>query len=212
MASKKRMTKAQTRVAIAKDVLKALDTKRIKATSGTYLQTSKAAARALAASVGIEARKDAYGDLEYNVADDKFDAQPRKPVKAPKACRVCAIGSVFVAAVDRFDKLTIGQTQAAILGGEVAAMREYLDPWFSHDQLSLIEAVYEGWTHSLPIGVSADDVDAEVERISGRPFNGGTERAAVAHSRVTADKRMRAIMSNIIAHRGTYVLPERNAP
>lgn len=182
-----RMTKAEKRVAIAKDVLEGLRLKKLVATNGTYFGFRD-----------NDERADWWSALGWNPrelwrvpVDIDLDAKPAEPIKAPKQCSVCAIGSVFVSAVDRFDELTIGEASRAFSGGNREAMTNYLGRWFPAKQLALMETVFEG--SDISKSLSVKDLAAAV-REHGRLAPLGAERT------------MEAIMRNIIRNGGALKL------
>jgi len=131
-------TKAEMRIAIAKDVLKLLNTKRVSATPGTYLYQD---------SEGVTT-KDVLKDTQFS--------------KRLKKCEVCALGAMFVAEVDINDKLgckfMVEENEVRVdsksiqLGREIMVKR--LSPFFSKAALNNIENVFEGndyfWNTTYP--------------------------------------------------------------
>src|SRR5687767_4934603 len=119
-----RMTPAQKRVAIAKDVLKHIRSKWLKPTHGEYFN--------------VPGVRSFYPDGQ----------DVRAIIKSFSSCRVCAIGACFSAAVNRFDELRLGLTCGdsniiqSISGPD--GMKNYLGQWFIDEQLYLIEEVFEG--------------------------------------------------------------------
>jgi hypothetical protein len=177
MAAKKRtteksfdkLTAAQKRVRIARDVLAQLAAGKFIATQGLYVE-----------GVPIEGAKST--------------ASLQTLFKKQKSCEVCALGSMFVASVERKNALNAGDLNGADLsenGKKVEYFGEftrsdctdYLGKFFDHDQLNQIEDCFEGGSCDGP-----GDVDFYV----------------FFDDEVEADERMRLIMENIVANGGTF--------
>lgn len=108
-------------------------------------------------------------------------------------CAVCALGAALVATVRRFDDVTIEpwvSTNVSLRGGR-SHLVEYLERFFSKEQLALIEIAFEGTSNIR--GITYPEVEIRVATHFGRhlsPF-----QCAVA------------IFQNIVANNGTFVLP-----
>lgn len=126
----KKMTLAQKRVAIAKDVIADLRAKRYIAEHGTYLD---------------------LGKFEYDENGKRMLPEDGRDVllSLPK-CSVCAIGAVFCAVVKRKDKIE----QSDLIWASDHDMIEFVKI-FSEEQLRLMEVAFEGATPRD--GVSGDD-------------------------------------------------------
>jgi hypothetical protein len=121
-----KMTAAEKRVQIAKDVIAQLDAGKLRAKRMRWV------AEPIIGAPDEEVR-DALGD---------------------STCHACALGAAFVCAVRRADKLTIrdafgwdplvdGEGNAHLsVGGQLVF--DYLKRFFSVDQLSMIETAFEG--------------------------------------------------------------------
>ncbi len=116
----KSMTKADARVAIAKDVLAALDAKKITASAGTY---------------GVL-------DLKNPVRD--FSVGVREILPDLKHCNVCALGAAAIALVGRENHLAVntypGVTEIRL---DDYHYRSLLREYFSGEQLAMIESAFE---------------------------------------------------------------------
>jgi len=123
----KTMTRAQRRVAVAKDVIKWLDQDKLVASSGTYLF----------AGYGNDDLSN-LSSVRLNNPDGSF----QDTLKTLPACEVCAKGAIFVCAVNRQNKVTNAETGNWGWTGE--EMRDKLRGLFSARQLDLIEAEFEG--------------------------------------------------------------------
>lgn len=167
----------QKRVLIAKDVITALDSKRFNATGMIYVD---------------------FGE-DFEVPNDN---QELCNIIKDKNCNVCALGALFVSAVERYDELSCqeiqfeqGRTYPVI--SDNRGFIKYLGQFFDIEQLELIECAFEG-----------------------RPTCGWilrNESHAIRRARIycgdhcsshwpAAKYRMRKIMNNIIRNNGTFDL------
>ena len=121
----RKMPLERQRITIAKDVLELLETEKVIAQSGTYMELDS--------------------DIEEKYWDD-WTAAPEAPVQLhelierSETCEVCGIGACFVAAVRRNDQVEASDMNAA---SDDRFMRSYLRNWFTKDQIELIEAAFE---------------------------------------------------------------------
>jgi hypothetical protein len=160
------LTPAQRRVEIAKDVLLKLDSKKIVAKHMTYLRADR--------PIVSEAAYDDGQSMKMILQD------------IPQ-CRACAMGSLFVAAVDRFNEFDASRIDSNDIddpGLDLGSLDGALRDHFDADQLQVIERAFEKWT--------IFDKDR-------KPFVWRPELK-------TADARMRAIAQNLIDNGGTFVL------
>lgn len=117
------LSRSEKRVAIAKDVIKLVNTNKIKPKSGTYLKIPKRLRE-----------------------DEKLD----KAIKEV-TCTGCALGACFIGLVDQGDKLRVSDILGeftdlnGIRFGSVDDndFRQHLRKVFSPKQLSLIESAFE---------------------------------------------------------------------
>lgn len=125
----KRLTKAQRRVAIAKDVLKHLRTMRIAA--GQYL----------------------HGYIESGI-DNGEDAQARLP-EIRKKCNVCAMGACLLGHIGAFDRLKMNSMFTSYGSPLVdrEEIVEILKNSFQKSDLLLIEAAFEKTYYSWTLDV-----------------------------------------------------------
>ena len=114
-------TKAEKRVMIAKDVIKAIDVLQIKPTHGSYLATSPFYSKALGSPEG------SFQDL-----------LPEIP-----ACTVCAKGAIFVCTVARQNQVTNDEAISHQFTDD--RLSEDLGGVFSASQLGKIESAFETW-------------------------------------------------------------------
>lgn len=124
-----KMSPPERRVAIAKDVLLQLKSKRYKATSGIYIDFKNPL-------------------IEYDNVADLSDA-PLCALSEGVKCDVCARGAMFMSACGLFDKLTASDMNmdadySSTLDGFDSEFQKYESRFFSRAQLALIEAAFEG--------------------------------------------------------------------
>lgn len=108
-------------------------------------------------------------------------------------CRACALGAVFACAVERAGGIRDFWEQPSVV------MRQKLGAYFTLWQLQLIETAFEA-SHGfavIPYGLSEEEEDAHYV----------ARDKAVEFGRAIRDpqERMRAIMENIVANKGTFV-------
>lgn len=177
-----KLKKSERAVAVAKDVLKHLDTLRM--TQGDYLS----------------------GTLKLPAEQiGKIDAGTQMQTLcdvATERCRVCAIGACFLSHVRLFNEVSLGD----VLGRQMfeyrkadaeylpfsivdTVMRRYLDDYFGRQNLQLIEAAFERCT-----GYAYGHHQAYDAVEFGAKF-------------ALATNRMQAIMENVIANNGTFIPP-----
>jgi hypothetical protein len=175
----KSLSPTQKRIAIAEDVIGALKAKRYKATCGTYVYST-------ATAKGFTKKNESALDIDL-----------QEILKANmKSCEVCAKGAMFVAAVERFDKLKIDvydssdRVLADFDGDE--SVCDHLSNYFDQDQLDLIECAFEGGEFMESHGIYEE---------------GETDWAArgYEHKYPNAHDRMIAIMENIIRNKGKFI-------
>lgn len=200
--SKNRKTKAQMRVAIAKDVLKHIATRKIRVESGSYLELERNQLRA----------------IEQSANDDPTSTS----TAVLKNCSVCAIGAMFVTAFNVHDGLTNNELLSTAVGGWrlgqfERGMLEYLSQWFTVKQLRLMEAAFE------TAGVNGSSLTT-TQYIKARRFQVAEASKMTKSERLALDDRLgvyksrrtlaierraerkllEAIMQNVIEHDGTF--------
>lgn len=162
-----KLTPSEKRVQIARDVLAQLRSKRLVATSGSWL-------------TGV------FGDSLYSREDVENNVELQDLLKKQETCEGCALGGMFMCAVERHNKLKVGNLPNDGLIDEDDAVN-YLRKFFPINQLDEIEAAFE----------------------RGGGARSGTEEAEDFASEVEDDEeRMRLIMENIIVNKGRFV-PEQ---
>lgn len=187
-----RMTKAEKRVEIAKDVLKQIKAQKYIAEQGTWV-------------CGVD-YDNHIGDVLWHAKEDgikTIDAKKDYTDKLTK-CYVCALGSLFVSAIDKYNHTKLSTENAHFLTEAKESKINPLLKWFTAKQLFLIESTFEGglggWSDS------AGDVFSNKEL--NRWYEVG-ENAVERYYDKYPDptKRLVAIMKNIIRNKGTFVLP-----
>jgi hypothetical protein len=174
-----KMSRAQQRVVVAKDVLALIQSKK-------YAPAHKGYLVGKVVDIGVDLAQSQRAGTSEEVRDLYIEAG------APR-CTGCALGSVLLACVLRTDELT---TSDLFSGGGVNTgnMVEYLEKYFSFKQLALIEKAFEG------SGVSGiDDMDEYQSE--------GLIAAAFGAQFKSPTARVIAIMKNIIANDGMFVPP-----
>lgn len=169
-----KLSPAEKRVAIARDVLAQISLKRLIPTNGRWLSG-----------------KD-DNDL-FSAKDEKKDLELQEILGKKRECKGCALGGMFMCAVELADKLKVSDLSSDTR--EENSMQQedvfaYMKKFFTLDQLNKIESAFE-------------------------QGDGATEDSDGAHwlsSEGDASERMRLIMENIIVNKGKFNLdkePER---
>lgn len=193
---------AANRVKVAKDVLAQINSKILRPEHQTYVELNKT----------IEVTDDnKMGDKQLcNVLDGM-------------KCSVCARGAIFVAAVKRFNDYKIDDLNFSVYREELSTVdsgdiSDYEEQFFEDHQIALIEGVFEG----EQVG-KAQDFYGTVSALIGKDeyqyaiFKAILEESdwdhnellSITHSYLgkSAKSRMIAIMKNIIANKGDFVIP-----
>lgn len=177
IANFKKLTPAQKRVRIAKDVLAQLENGKIVPAAGNYF--------------------DFYEILNNLEIEEDSKEQLCDVLNKADNCEVCALGAIFVSAVKRMDKITVdcyskhnGWGDGERFRKEEILMRIYLRSFFDTSQLRMIENAFEQ-RH-----IHNNEKYEELFQISVfmYPKNMGPK------------SRMQAIMRNIIDNKGEFVL------
>lgn len=186
----KRLSPAQFRMSVAQDVIAQLQAKTIVAVGGAYIE-----------NVPMEL----YGEVSDLVRAGADEASTSK-LKI-KDCTVCAIGSIFVSVFNKKNHMLPADLQRALENG-ATRMLDYLKPFFTLEQLSLMEAVFEE-----PVGFDPHDMDHETSvRAQVHRYNIKRDYKRSLHGRRLKDSDLDKhllinIMKNVIKNKGTYVLP-----
>ena len=187
-----RMTKAEKRVEIAKDVLKQIKANKYKPTSGVWV---------------MDTNGNEVDDLIYRVRDEDCDAivDLKKDVvcQLNGKCSVCALGSLFVSAIDKFNHTKLSPNCYMDFTEYKNSDYNPLLKWFSAKQLLLIESTFENrygaWTENTVYVLSSKEMIY---------WDDVVIPAIYAYCKKYQDEtsRLKAIMNNIIRNKGTFVL------
>lgn len=181
------MTPSRKRIEIARDVLRQIRIGRLIPENGTYFDAQLPS--------GTERIS---GEAEASEAMAKLER-----------CTACALGSVFMCAVQRFDKVKLMDLGHGHVGGHdwddsfsvgSERMREYLKSYFSSTQVYLIETAFEGGVISYYTIKSEDPTFTRREYSLARSYNRGVK---------SATERLERIMRNIERHGGRFTPSDR---
>jgi len=172
----KKLTKAEMRVAIAKDVIAQIKTAKYNPMQGCWVE---------------EVDGPDYDDWLFdNSRNCTVDVQVY--TKSIKKCNVCALGSLFVSAVNKYNN--VYGTYWSVSTNEVfdtteTNNRSPLLRYFTIKQIRLIEYTFEG-------GMGAVCFDDDHPMVN---------KAYAFYSRYPDSKdRLLAIMKNIVENKGTF--------
>jgi hypothetical protein len=177
----RRMTAAQKRVAIARDVIAAVQSQKILALSGTYVK---------------------HSGIDFNCVHEETSLQDLLKQNEGRCCEACAVGSILICAAKRFNKVSVGdvvdfgyadRSEAGIGLGDRKCFVKFLEKYFSKEQLVLIEAAFERKLTGLSLVYSEFTKSEEFQRSVQKYQDKSLSEALVA------------IMRNIIRNKGTFV-------
>ena len=180
---KAKMTAAQRRkaVEIARDVIAQLRLTRIVASPGNYL---------------IINDRNPESSL-YLLDNEPYNGSFKDALKKHKqiTCEVCAIGSVYIGYINRFNNVTTDQARET----DRLDMLQTLSKIFTEDQLCLMEAAFEGsWVYEASWFQALDN---------NSRYNFNSLIDDYYRKYLTANELLRAIMLNVIRHNGEFRLP-----
>lgn len=174
------LSKAEKRVAIAKDVLRQIDDKRIHVKQDMYFE---------------------LGRVPKEV-EDKLD----KFLENSPPCTVCALGACFASMVILGDRVSISSVVSLRYYDGKYIPTERLDDTrfrimlrraFTSTQISLIESAFEKF--------NAYDMDGNGFKIGEGNYGPSYDRAIEFGHKIKSNrKRLIAIMENIIENKGTF--------
>jgi hypothetical protein len=179
------------RVQIAKDVIAQLDDKRAIASPGAYLK---------------------FIDNIFMPEDRRTELQD---VIKDKRCEVCAVGALFVSAIDQYDNYNVENCKntygGLIIGVYGFSMFSYLKKYFSAIQLSMIESAFEGVSTSTAISNDIKYDEYGEPSSESKALMAKIDMAVDSYeaSIFPAEGRMRAIMNNIINNNGMFIPTEK---
>ena len=162
--TKSEVEKAKKRVLIAKDVIKLLDLKKIKSVRGLYL------------NLNGEDTKDSNAPVE-------------KVLKKKKSCQVCALGSLFYAHVNRFNKVKVKNLR-----------NEYYDARWNHPN-NQFEATQFNICKPLHSYFSQEQLLLIEDYFEENNIYSSTVNDYIPAKKMS----IRAIMENIIKNNGTFI-------
>ena len=183
------MTKTEQRVALAKDVIKQLTKKELRAVKGEYVSgpLSKAARQLNDISE--------YSESGFIYLNENLDMRDliNNQLKA-KTCTVCVKGALFLAHILRNDKVTLDEFINVELGNLRDKEASCPIPAFTPRQLDEIEMLYEsdGFFRGRVINWSDNDIKKFKtirKRLPSKP-----------------DERLKAIMRRIIKNKGRSII------
>jgi hypothetical protein len=204
----KKMTKAQKRVAIAKDVLGQLRQGTIEAESGSWcpilddIRFDRTVNKQVNKTIDTDGQY-VYGDMEKvtrKVKKALANVEVRSMILEGMAaqqenCSACALGALFTCAVLRKDELSVADVQKRVNNGnEFKVIKDYLGEFFSERQLDLLEFCFEQGSGAA--GSHNDDDE----------FLAAAEYGMDYHS---DEGRLTAMMKNIVKNSGKFVVPKK---
>lgn len=183
----------QQKVEIAKDVLALLHTRKIQARNGKYLFTYHVNFENALISI------DEGGEYEDALLIDRLRRLWKEAEEGyAQECGVCAIGSLFVGALDTFNSLKLSDIEEDVPTDK--HMIEYLLPWWDEYELRLMEFAFEGaWQ-------GEDDMmfDGEDDGDRGEWKDEVTRAYEIYQNYKGGEEGMRAILNNIISNGGSF--------
>ncbi len=195
------MTPQEARVTIAKDALAQIRLQKLKPVAGCYIGNSF--------------------DLSEKGKKDEISKAITKAV--PKNCEVCALGSMFISSVNRFNHIKLEDLVITGEGGgirtskdtgsrfindyneeEVRIEREsitkYLGKWFSQEQLDMIETAFEGEDLNGTLDEGIEDKVEDWREALAEQYDDDTDDDLGPFDTYILVK----ILQNIVKHNGTF--------
>jgi hypothetical protein len=182
------VTKAEKRVEIAKDVLKQIKADKYKPMCGVWFRDST--------GKGLD------DFLDYNTGQ-RIDAKKDVVEKLVGTCKVCALGSLFISAIDKYNHTKLDPASGCEAEIFTAVDRNNpLTKWFTARQMLLIENTFENecgaWCSSVVLN-EKEYLAWDMEVIPAiKEYNSKYPNPT---------DRLKAIMNNIVRNKGTFVLP-----
>jgi hypothetical protein len=171
----KKLSRAEQRVAIAKDVIAQLRAKRFIAES-IYFQLGKG------------------DDISIYVDDDA----PAAACIMQTGCQVCGIGSIFTGAVLKDPKIKMSDVDSGDRDDQV----QYLRRWFSERQLDLIENYFESNTGAA-LSIDFNYLDGDCEEEHGEYYEHRFKMHPIVKE-YDNEARLTMIMQNIVSNDGVF--------
>lgn len=202
-AAFKRLSKAQQRVAIAKDALKQLNANKYKASPGDWCNTAlpksfNTELDKLSGFAGTSKEQSAMKDALNEVHQKNSNVLQPLLLEPGVTCEVCALGSLFASAVRKADGCDInplrytaeyGKKGHEFADGDIF---DTLSSFFSDDQQRLMELAFEQ-------GEGATAIESKRDLKAARMFP----------STSTPTQRLRSILNNLIKNDGTFKIDQR---
>lgn len=186
--TKKRLTKSQMRVAIAKDVLAQMKAKKIIADTGCWVYDPKMGYM----ETYMDGLIDKFLDDPKNDCCEFTEFHAKDFTSKVNKCKVCALGSIFVSAANLYDNIVLDTRDPSDVFDSIKTSP--LTKYFSADELLMIESSYEGQD-----GACFDDLNIK---------EAGLANAYYISFKNDKD-RLAAIMKNIIRNKG-YFKPDQD--
>ena len=192
-----KLSPAQKRVAIARDVLKQIRIGRYISSTGAYVSSLL--------------MKD--GKEKYNVKDKEVKGNFGKI----KKCEVCAMGACLMSITKFENKLKFGDIGSSMEQLKNDKTKELFASIFSPEQLLLIERAFEGNLGGTTVGVNIfglreGDFFNQIEKCHDfytkfniNPKDTATSKKISELRKLSEEKRLIAIMRNLIRNKGTFI-------
>lgn len=175
-----RMTAAERRVAIARDVIDQIDAEKYRLGSCGYIED-------------LKSNEDI--DTLINDADTLKEVQVCDVINSMDSCQVCARGAMTLSAIRKFNKVTLDKFNPIEMSLSSDELEPIEDRFFSRKQTALIEHAYEGFEEAESDAIT----DLEASAAARYGYSLGDDR----------DCRLKAIMRNIIRNNGQFVIPKK---
>jgi hypothetical protein len=170
------LTPEQVRVEVAKDVIASLIIDKITPDAGTY------------------------GSLTFvEPLPANENVSLREKIPSMKACSVCAMGSLMMAFVSRFNNFSVHTYGTNHVGFTSDSIRQTLSPYFTSEQLSLMEKAYGDFTFSILL---TQEQVSKAHNFFVKENDG--HDASYENNYVRGKERLVAIMQNIVDNDGTF--------
>lgn len=169
---------AERRVLIAKDVIKALKAKRMEARKGHYTVMEPYVNFKNTLDLGLEEENDARAAFA-------------------KQCTVCAKGSLLIAAIDRFNKVSLGDLgdwHSISIDSPEDEPYKWISKLFPRKDLAAIEIAFEG---TIYCGEDSEWLEDHHNDLVTKALN-------FYHAHSSAESRLEAIMKNIVKNKGRF--------
>jgi hypothetical protein len=177
---------AEKRVAIARDVLAQLSSKKLVASRGTWLIGSG-------------------GGALYDVKDIKKNAELQSILAKQEQCQGCALGGMFMCAVRQADKLKLDElnnVKEFNFNLELTSYPEDVE-LDEYDQIEMDDA-FKYLKRFFP-KAQLEMIETAFEQGGGACHSDDEATKNFAYDVQDANDRMRLIMENIVLHKGKFV-------